>query len=281
VLLVGTAHPPADRAVTEMDVSVRVETGRQTLSKVVRVYGPRTYIAGALGVVPGRPEALGPTPLVYELAYGGRDDSDPLQPAAEPRNPVGRGFSRDWARLVGQPAPALEDPRYPLSSRAPAPAAFAPMASHWAPRQLLSGTFDARWRAERAPIAPADFDPRFNSVAPAELWSEEPLAGDEPIEIAGATAEGLWCFRLPPYRPVFRAAVRDASIEPRTHLDTLLIDSAERRVELTWRVAIPLPRKRQALGPITLFGEPALPESLVLELAQRIALQQQTGASPA
>src|SRR5262245_3845344 len=77
VILVATAIPPADRTVTEQDVSVRVETGHKTLEKTVRVYGPRVWYEGVRGVMPGPAARLAPTPVRYEGTYGGSDSSDP------------------------------------------------------------------------------------------------------------------------------------------------------------------------------------------------------------
>lgn len=111
VLLLGTAQPPAGAEVSARDVTLRLERRPQPLEKTVTVYGPRIYYRALTGVVPGPPAALGPTPLVYELAYGGCDG-----PFSEPRNPAGMGFARDPSSLVGQRAPQLEDPRAPLTT---------------------------------------------------------------------------------------------------------------------------------------------------------------------
>src|SRR5256885_5641452 len=67
VALVGSAHAPRGRAVTEMLCAVSV-AGRR---KVVRVVGDRTWrgaVAGATSPVP-----FVSMPLVYERAFGGRD----------------------------------------------------------------------------------------------------------------------------------------------------------------------------------------------------------------
>jgi hypothetical protein len=243
VILAGTARPPADRAVTEMDVSLRVETGRRTLQKAVRVHGPRVWYAGAGGVVPGPAARLAPTPLRYELAYGGADASDPRRPLVERRNPAGTGVAVDRRRLVGTPAPAIEDPARPLGSSSPAPAGFGPIAPEWSPRLERAGTYDEVWRRERAPLRPADFDPRHHCCSEPELWSEEPLAGDEAVEVLGATLEGAWRFRLPRHAPVVVADLRGERVEIRPGVDTLLIDADAGRVELVWRARVPRPRK--------------------------------------
>lgn len=256
VLLVGTAYPPPHKAVTEMLVRVRVGP----VSKTVRVHGARVYQRhGARSVAPGAATPLAPTPLVYERAYGGVDESNPALPLIERRNPVGTGVARDPLSLLGTPAPQLEDPLAPLDSASPAPAAFGPTGPDWEPRRRFAGAHDERWRRERAPVPPADWSPRHNCSAPEGLWSEAPLVGNEVVEVVGATPEGLWHFQLPRYTPLFGATVRGKRSLLATHLDTFLIDADARRVELCWRAALPLPRKAEFVEAITVVGSEPLP----------------------
>lgn len=262
VVMIATAHPPPDAPVTQMDVSLRVGP----LQKTLRVHGPRVYYQGVLGgVVPGPPARLEPTPLQYENTYGGRDVADTQHFGIEPRNPAGTGFAVDRARLVGSQAPAIEDPSIPLPARLTTPAGYGPIAPDWEPRRSLAGTFDERWARERAPVLPADHDPRHACFAPPGLWSERPLFGDEPVEVLGATPEGAWRFRLPRYEPEIACTVRGERRALETHLDTFYIDAEERRVELTWRAAVPLPRKREMVERIEMTGKDRLPESLFSE----------------
>ncbi len=259
VLLIGDAHPPADRSATTHEVSLRVEAGDHTVHKTVRVHGERVFVRSMLGVAPGPAAPLrAPVPLIYERTFGGRDESDPSAILIEPRNPAGIGVARDRERLVGAAVPEIEDPRAPLGSRAPAPAGFGPLPSHWAPRAARFGTPDERWRRERSPIAPLDHDPRHASVAPDDLHSERPLLGDEPVEIRGATPEGLFRFQLPRVTPVFAARVRGELIALSTHLDTFLIDLCDpsaRRVELVFRASVPIPRTSEHLEKMYLLDE--------------------------
>ena len=258
----GKAYPPLDRAVTEQDVTVRVETGHRTLGKTVRVHGARVWYRTALGVAPGPASPLTPTPLIYELAYGGVDDSDPRRVLIEPRNPAGTGLVADRARLIGTLAPAIEDPRHPLTSQRPAPAGFGAIAAHWSPRSDWAGTYDEAWQRDRAPVRPVDFQPRHHCCSDPELWSDTPLVGDEPVEVLGATPEGAWRFRLPRYEPVFEVFERRGASKHRPRVDTFLIDADAGRVELTWRVSVPLPRKSQFLEAIRVLGPEHLPDRL-------------------
>lgn len=252
VVFVGTAYPRPGRAVTEQLVSVRVGP----VAKTVRVFGTRVLQASLLGgVAPGPAQPLTPTPLVYELAQGGTDPDEPN--AFDPRNPVGIGFARSRATLEGRPAHRLEVPR----GGGREPAGFGPIPAHWSPRRELAGTFDEAWRTTRAPFAPADADGHHACVAHPDLWSAEPLAGDEPVEVLGATPEGAWRFRLPRHHPSFRARVNGVEQWLETHLDTYLVDGDARRVELTWRAAIAIPRKSDFLERVTIFADGDPPDA--------------------
>jgi hypothetical protein len=269
VLLVGTAHPPAGSEITEMGVGFRLVSGTSLLEKTLRVYGPRVWHKGMLGVAPGPATRVTPTQLRWENTYGGVDESIPNDPYTESRNPIGSGHARDRSTLVGQPAPLIEDPRAPLSARKPMPAGFGPVASSWAPRAGRAGTYDAAWRRERAPLRPLDFDPRFNSVAADDQWCDQPLGGDEAVEVVGVSPEGPWRFRLPRYAPVFRSRVGSEECDCPTHLDTFLIDADSSRVELVWRTSVPMPRKSELIRWVQIWASDPLPEDLMADLFGR------------
>lgn len=255
VLILATARPPAGAA-RQMDVTV--EAGH--LRKVVRVFGPRVWTRGAAGrVVPGPPAALSDTPLEYERAYGGIDTTDPDRPLVESHNPVGTGVARDPQTLLDTEAPSLEDPSAPLDGRHPAPVGVAPIASSWSPRAEWAGTFDETWRRTRAPVPPADFDPRHYSSASPGLFSEAPFRGGEWVSLSGITAAPLWRFQLPRFAPRFSASVRGNRADLPTHLDTVLIDADHKHVELSWRASIPLPRRLSHLESIEITSEGLLP----------------------
>lgn len=249
VLLVGHAHAPVGRSASHVDVSLRVGP----ISKTVRAHGLRVWQAGTFGgLMPGPARPIRePVPLIYELAWGGLDLEDPERPVGEWRNMVGRGVARDWRKLVGQPAAQLEDPRSPVQGgRENVPASFGAIHRHWRPRADFAGTYDDAWMRDKMPLLPDDFDPRFHVTVPHDQWSPAPLRGDEPVEVVGATPEGTWRFSLPRIVPGFSSRVDGRLQEHRTHLDTFLIDADAKRVELTWRAAIPVPRKLERLQTI-------------------------------
>lgn len=251
VILLGSAQPPLRGHATFVDVSLRFGP----VQKIVRAHGLRVWTMGTFGgLAPGPARPLRePVPLIYELAWGGMDLSDPASPVGEPRNYVGRGVARNPKTLVDKPAAQLEDPRSP-----DAPAAFGAIHRHWQPRASFAGTHDEAWMETKMPLPPDDFDPRFHVCVPPDQWSPSPLRGDEPCEIHGATPEGAWRFQLPRIAPGFSSTIEGRVQDHRTYLDTVLIDADALRVELTWRALVPLPRKHQLVEAVRLIEKTML-----------------------
>lgn len=253
VVVIADAHPRPGTTYT--DVSLRVGP----VAKTIRAHGLRVWQRGILGgLVPGPAMPLrAPLPIIYEHAWGGQDVTIPEKPLGEPRNYVGRGITRDASKLVDQPAAQLELAGKPLGERGNIPASFGPIHRHWAPRVSFAGTYDKAWTETRMPLLPADFDPRFNVCVPPDQWSPVPLFGDEPIELFGATEDHQWQLQLPRVTLAFSSLVARARREHRSHLDTILIDARERKIELTWRAAIPAPAKLELIDEIRIEARTA------------------------
>lgn len=241
VVLLGRAYARA--GATSTDVTLRVGT----VDKTVRAYGLRAWQRGTFGgVKPGPALPIRePVPLVYELAWGGLDLSDPNKPVAEPRNHVGRGIARDPAKLVDQPASQLE-----LGGKSDVPASFGAIHRHWQPRAAFAGTYDDAWQKTRMPLLPRDFDPRFNVCVPHDQWIVAPLRGGEPVLVLGATEDGQWRFDLPSVAVAFTSLIRGERRTHATHLDTVLVDAERRSIELTWRAVVPAPDKLEHIDEI-------------------------------
>jgi hypothetical protein len=246
VVVIADAHPRPGAAYT--DVSLRMGP----IAKTVRAYGLRVWQRGMLGgLTPGPAMPLrAPLSIMYELAWGGMDLSVPEKPLGEPRNYVGRGIARDVSKLVNEPAAQLELPNKPLGERGNMPASFGPIHRHWQPRVGFSGTYDKAWTDTRMPLLPSDFDARFNVCVPHDQWSPSPLFSNEPIELAGATEDGLWRVQLPREEPRFSSIIAGEQRTHGTHLDTVLIDARSRCVELTWRVSIAAPAKLELIDEV-------------------------------
>jgi hypothetical protein len=215
----------------------------------------------------------GPVPLRYDHTFGGRDA---VTGEVERHNPIGRGFASDPQRLDGALGPQLETAQAGLqpdgaakvaaaagvATAHPSSATFAPVPASWEPRTSRGGTHDMAWAKNRAPVRPRDFDRMHFSWAAAGLHSAAPLAGDEPVEVGGVLEEGVWRFRLPSYGLAFESERDGVRTSHDAHLDGFLIDSDKRRVELTWRTSIPLPRKWELLSRIFVSGVGELPRQV-------------------
>jgi hypothetical protein len=252
VVLLGHAHPVRGGDGTYADVTLKVGA----IDKTIRAYGLRTWTYSAFGgLTPGPARAIrDPIPLIYELARGGSDTSDPEKPLGEPRNLVGRGVTRNAKQLLGQPANQLEYP-----DEKSTPAAFNPIHRHWTPRASYAGTYDEHWQESRMPLLPSDFDERFHVCVAHDQWSLTPLRSDEPITVLNATEDGEWAIQLPRFAPGFSSVVMGRGRqEHRTHLDTILIDADERTVELTWRARVPMPKKLEMIERLIVFEKQVL-----------------------
>ncbi len=248
VVVAGAAFGSAS-GISMLDVELRIGSARKT----VRVFGPRVWSRGSDGKLrPSLPGRIQTVALRWENAFGGADtsDPDPRRHAYAEHNPVGRGFVAPGSALdlEGKLLPELEDPDAPIreagkTGDGPRPAGFGFVASSWAPRRYWAGTYDDAWREERAPLLPTDFDDRHHAAASAGL-SLASLAGGEPISVTHVRPGG----------GTFEAAVPRRSIEIETtsgakvmrtaaRLDTVLVETDESRLLLTYRATVPLRRK--------------------------------------
>jgi hypothetical protein len=245
VIVVGDAMAKGRRESAELDVVIQVAA----LEKTLKVFGPRVWLKrmGGLGVSPALPAPS--TPLKWELAYGGRDFSDPKRPLEEPRNPAGTGVAHDLSKLDNTAAPRVEDPRRLIKDHTtkPTPAGVGAIGRHWSPRREYTGTLDDAWQRERMPLLPMDFDERHNQVAPPSMILPGYLRGGEQVSLLNLNADGPMRFLLP--RIVFFVGARSESgmTEYPPALDSLILVPNERRFELVWRCTLPVPRRAREL----------------------------------
>ncbi|MDY7231164.1 DUF2169 family type VI secretion system accessory protein [Hyalangium rubrum] len=247
VVVVGHAMSKGGEPVKQLDVHVEVGP----VAKSLRVFGTRVWYKGALGLTLGPPEPFTSLPLRWEYAYGGVDASDPSKPPLEePRNPLGRGVTRDSNALVHQLGPQIEDPADLISTvrTKPAPAGVGALGRHWEPRRRYTGTMDERWMKERMPLLPLDFDERHHQLATPALICPEYLKGSEMVRLLNLSAEGLYQFALPKLHFGVSARTDRTNTEYRPVLDTVLLrPSDEQTLELTWRTVVPVPRPSRRL----------------------------------
>jgi hypothetical protein len=223
ICCLGSAWAPDGHSVRVMDA--RMQVGH--LSKTVRVFGDRYWLASGGMLAPSAPEEFRSVPLRYELAYGG------THPDSFPWNPIGRGFARESANLVHQRLPNLE---YPTDSTVPA--GFGPIPPNWLPRRQFAGTFDSRWREERMPVWPEDFDSRFFLAAPLDQVSSAPLRGGEPVVLENLSSSGTLRFFLPKKHFAFYTETASGRFSQRGQLDRVLIEPDAAKLVMVWRTAL-------------------------------------------
>lgn len=251
--LVGHLAPPG-ASVTEIVASLRMGP----LHKGVRV-APKAQLVWNGKTLGSEPKSKGmeePVPLVYALCRGG---SVPETHETNPLNPLGTGHV-DHPSWAGKAAPRL----IPFhSEHGPVEhACFAPLPSRFSPRKNLEGTYDAEWSRKRAPLAPADRDPRYASWASSNLHSPKPLAGDEPLKIGGVFGRAELTLPLPAHPTRFAVTILGVRRELPTHLDGVLVDADRQVVELTWRGTFVLPKKLQMVDSIEITTLADLPDEI-------------------
>ena len=235
ITLEAVAHAPNAKPQEAWEVSVSIGN----LCKRLRVTGPRCWNHKLFGWTLTRPEPCLKVPIRYEHAYGGtyrRYD----QEVRYEQNPVGRGFVdlSHIDRNVPVLAPQIESLEEPVREidRPYRAAGFGPIPKHCLPRRSLCGTPDAKWKEQRWPMRPLDFDFNYYNCAADGLRCNGFLKGNEPIVLHHLTDDGDLRFELPGLDQSIFAI--DASgeffVEPLI-LDTLHINATKQQVSLTWR----------------------------------------------
>lgn len=256
VVLNGRAWAPGGRPVDVVEVTLEMSTIRKTL----RVFGERGWTRGALGrLCPSAPIPFQSIEMTWERSFGGEDtsDQDPKSHRYEPRNLVGVGLrTRARPDEARAPLPNIEDPREPISStnHATSPVGFGHVARGWQPRLKFAGTYDDRWKRDRFPFLPVDFDERFFQVAPLDQQIPIPRGG-ELVRLHHLTREGLLEFRLPVLEVPVEFALRGGTERVLARLDTIVLEPDLSRVLLTWRASVRCRGKPTDIG-TTVIGEP-------------------------
>jgi len=198
----ATAHAPKGRAEKRWPVGIRVGEWSKTLA----VTGPRHMNRNKQAWHIDEPQAAAETLLRYEWAFGGTrrwpleagGDEEPELLLRYDANPIGAGYAPpQWCKasdadkidaprieLLGKPfdATAADAQDYP-------PAGFGAVGRWWSPRVALAGTYDSRWKEERWPRLPRDFDFAYWNGAPLDQQIAWPKGG-EPVALTGLMPGG-------------------------------------------------------------------------------------------
>lgn len=248
VLMSATAYAP--EPTTELSCSLRVGT----LHKTVRVLGDRVYCRSVGGTAISAPAPFTQMPLTYERAFGGTHGNQ-----IDQRNLVGVGVVvPDADDVEGRRLPNLEDPSDPIRrpGDCPPPAGFGVISPNWLPRASLAGTYDERWREERCPFLPVDFDDRFLQLAPHDLIAKGHLRGGEDVAISNVRPGGKgYAFRLPRYALQVEGTIDGRSEPAEAKLDTVRIDADAQLLELRWTATVHCGRHFLSIDRVTVRAE--------------------------
>ena len=84
------------------------------------------------------------------------------------------------------------------------------------------------------------------------------------------TPSGPLRAKLPRYAPTIAITVRGETSTHRPKVDTLLVDADARLVELTWRAAIPAPRRAGMIERIAVSTDASLPAWMLPDWEERL-----------
>jgi hypothetical protein len=234
VIAEAQAHAPKGKPQERVLVALRVGP----IFKQLYVYGPRIYYDGAFGLTTTPPSSFTRQPISYELAYGGRDltDPNPSKHRIDGRNPVGRGFAVDSKHLVRQPAHQIEYLDGSPAKRGPA--GFGPIDPAWSPRRERAGTYDAEWEKRKKPLLPDDYNELYGSCSPADQRVEKNLTGGERVEMLNLTPSGVVAFELPRIHLGYSTHFGSRREEHRGQLVTVLLRPEIMQVSLVWQTTL-------------------------------------------
>jgi len=252
VLLVGSAHAPAGKAVTRMRVGLRVGP----MEKSFDVVGNRVWQAGLTGISASAPQHFVSIPISYDVAFGGADrhSEDESEHDAYLANPAGRGWHKHLknAWVDGTPLPNTEEigkaVGFPNDKQLPM--ALGPLARGWPQRARFAGTYDDRWLADVFPFLPKDFDERYYQAAPED--QQVPLTkGPMEVVLEGFTRDGMRQFMLPHFEaPVHVFPKRGEREDLIATLDTIAFEPDHERFTMSWRVARPLKKSMHEIAQV-------------------------------
>lgn len=242
VVLISHAWPRRARD-NQVDVSFRLGPVKQ----IARVFGERVWFSALGSRRPTDALPLEVLPLTYRNAFGGWDRSGAEKALHDfdERNPAGKGYRRRGSVFEeGIRLPNIEHPEHLLRAWTDRPpiVGFGFTSPSWMPRRKCAGTYDATWEAERKPLLPKDFDPRFFNAAPPELTHAGRFRGGEIIEAINATRRGSFHSRLPAIPPpelsIHFAKKKQEDLH--AELDTIIVNLDDGCLILEWRGAVKL-----------------------------------------
>lgn len=245
VTFLGSSHAPGG---SQQNWHCGIEIG--PVRKALHVSGPRRWqpvVRPARWLLRRKEEITGwrlgeadPVDTVemdWRLAAGGRDEPE-AEPDPSNRIGCGRiGSPENW-QVRAMPAPQISSRTDPAPGDEPA--GLGPIPPFWQQRARCAGTYDEAWQADRHPLLPKDFDPRFWQCAPEDQIARPFLRGDETYTLTHLHPDHpLAHGRLPRLGLAIRIDEGDWFA---LNLDGVQFDWRDGAlILLTWRSRFPLP----------------------------------------
>jgi len=244
VILNGHAHAPHGEPITQLGVGLRVGS----MQKHFEVYGDRVWQARlTAGVSVSKAEPFIKQSISYNEAYGGIDQTVTDKPRHYAMNPVGRGYAPKTPPMAldGKPLPNTEQVGQPVTSPKGRyqPQSFGGIGRVWEGRAHLAGTYDERWRTERFPFLPDDFNPEYLQFAPRDQWLPHLNGGETVVMMNLMEGREHVSFNLPQQQRImvrFMLRGQQAQTEQQATLDTLVLEPDQNQFSLVWRAVMPL-----------------------------------------
>ncbi|MEF2074633.1 DUF2169 family type VI secretion system accessory protein [Consotaella aegiceratis] len=249
IVVNGTVHAPGGRPVHSVVASASVGEYR---AEIVAV-GARRWERRRGALVATEPVAFATMPVIWEGAFGGRSKKGVVA-----QNPIGRGFAGSEDEAVDTALPTIERPdaRIVAWDDRPLPAGLGAIPVGWEPRLGLAGTYDAKWRAERAPLPAADEDDRVYRTTPLGLWTERRLGGGQTLRLVNFTPSGSLAVKIPRLPLMLRTTFVTTSFDHGAVLDRVIVEPDAGRLLTVWRSTLRVGPQFQHLTRTTVMLKP-------------------------
>ena len=228
VTIAADAYPDS---VTEVTVA-RAAWGNW--AKPIAIHPPKVW--GRRGQ-PKLVEPDAPAPVALDWRHAAQTEENPLG--------VPSGFARRQD-AQDRPLPRLMAegamPRYDVQS---SPVSFMPIPRSWPQRAALGGTYDTAWQRSRAPLLPADVDPRYWQAAPSDQVLSRTdvtrlITDGTPLTFDGMLAGGRFTTIVPDLTFEIAVNFKRAWHDLACALQSLHVDLRTMTMRMIWQADLPI-----------------------------------------
>jgi hypothetical protein len=135
-----------------------------------------------------------------------------------------------------------------FAKKAEQPWPLGPLARTHTERLQHAGTYDSAWQRQLMPLLPLDFDLRYHQAAPPDQRLPRPLAGDEPLRLAGLHQLDGLTMRLPGQAVLVTGNIRKDYFSTLAQLDTVQLWCDQPWLTLVWRLVLRPRQKIEEIG---------------------------------